>query len=267
MGSQAKRARWFSENPGKAWGEKFFLIYSLVWTALMGLSIVTKLYETMNNTGMLISGAVISFPLVLFPLLFHKVKGHKWYETYWFKANLFIFILSFFQNYFLTHYFFDVLGMVYLYPNVTSHLEAALVGVSRQTVPLIMYFYTQCFYMTYHATAIVALRRVTTSRLGRFRLTRPMLFLLASLFWAFMETFIMSKASGFSFWYRDVGRMMKYGSFIYAYSFISSFLFYFAMDEKADKKWGVGKVALCAFASNAITLLLFDVTTHFIGSI
>ena len=267
MKAQARQARWFAENPDKAWGEKFFLIYSLVWTTMMGLGVVTKLFETMGNTGMLVSGAVISFPLVLYPLIFHREKDKKWYESYWFKANLFIFILSFFQNYFLTHYFFDVLGMVYLYPNVTSHLEAALVGLSRQTVPLIMYFYTQCFYMTYHATAIVALRRVNTSRLGRFKLTKPVMFLLAAVFWAFMETFIMSKVSGFSFWYKDVGRMLKFGTLIYAYCFITSFPFYYALDEKADKKWSVGKVALCAFAVNAVTLLLFDVTAHFIGNI
>jgi len=267
MGGKASQARWFSENPDKAWGEKCFLFYSIVWTALMGISVVTKLYVNLGDAGMLVMAAVIALPIILFPLIFHREQGVKWYETYWFKANLYILILNFFQSYFLSHYFFDVLGMVYSYPNVTTHFEAALVGTSGQPVPLIMYFFTQCFYMTYHVTAIVILRRVFTSGAGRFKLTKPVMFVLASLFWALMETFLMSKVSGLTFWYRDVDRMMKFGTFVYAYSFITSFPFFFALDEKRDKKWSVGKTALYAFAANAIALLLFDLTTQFIGQL
>ena len=262
---QAKKGYWLSKNPAKAAGEKFFLIYTFVWIVLMGVGIVLGLPEKLNDAGMIVMAAVISVPIVLVPIFFMRDPGKKWYQTYCFKANLFIFILSFFQNYVLTHYFFDVLGMVYSYPTVTSHLEAALIGKSGQPVPLIMYFYTQCFYMTYHVTAIVALRRLCTIDKPVIQKLRPVFFALAGLFWALMETVIMSKVAGTTFWYKDVSRMMKYGTFIYAFCFFPSFPMFYCLDEK--REWSVGKTATMAFASNAITLLLFDFATQIVGHI
>ncbi|MGN0977657.1 MAG: hypothetical protein ACI4PH_06325 [Faecousia sp.] len=260
-------SKWLSANQDKAWGEKFFLIYSLIWPALMGVSIILDLPETLSNSGMLIMAAVISIPIVGIPLLLPGARTRKWYESYAFKANCYIFVLSFFQNYFLTPYFFDVLGMYYTYPTVTSHLEAALVGTSHQPVPLIMYFYTQCFYMTYHVTAMVVIRRLNhLGGKGKGRLL-PVLIVLTSIFWAFMETFLMSKAAGTTFGYQDVGRMMKFGTFIYAFCFLTSFPIFYKLDESPEDGWSLGKTVLLAFASCAMTLLLFDLATQFIGHI
>ncbi|MGH8646606.1 MAG: hypothetical protein ACREX4_19970 [Gammaproteobacteria bacterium] len=68
--------------------------------------------------------------------------GKRWHESYWFKANLYLFVFGFFGNYFGSEYFFDVLGMVYVYPSATTTLDSALLGSGGQKVPLIMYFYT-----------------------------------------------------------------------------------------------------------------------------
>ncbi len=263
--NETKKGYWFSKNQEKAWGEKFFLIYTIIWIVLMGVEIVFKLPEKLNNIEMIIVSAIIASPIILYPLSFHKEKSKKWYQTYTFKANMFIFILSFFQNYILTAYFFDTLGMHYDYPTVTSHLEAALVGSSHQQVPLIMYFYTQCFFMTYHVTATIVLRRMCTVKNKTVQKCKPLFFILASLFWALMETVIMTKVAGTTFWYQDVNRMMKYGTFIYAFCFFSSFPMFYSLDE--EKNWSIGKTIIMAFASNAITLLLFDFATQIIGHI
>ena len=159
---------WFSANPDKAWGEKFFLIYIPIWISLM---IVTGLLGLTRNTGeigSLIHAALIVLPLLLVPLLVHRESslGRRWYQTYWFKANLYIFIFSFFGNYFGSEYFFDVLGMVYNYPRIHWNFDSALVGSGRQHVPLTMYFLTQAYFMTYHTTAVVVLRRIKTSRIS-----------------------------------------------------------------------------------------------------
>ena len=49
MGEQTARPRWFSENPSKAWGEKFFLAYSPAWMFLMAL--VMSSFPLHPNSG------------------------------------------------------------------------------------------------------------------------------------------------------------------------------------------------------------------------
>jgi len=61
--------------------------------------------------------------------------------------------------------------------------------------------------------------------------------------------------------------MMTFGTLIYAFSFITSFPLFYSIDESIDEhaKWSVGKTALCAFAANAMALLLYDLAAQVIG--
>ena len=155
--------RWFSANPDRAWGEKFFLAYVPVWIAML------VLFEAFFDTGsfgdgpVLLLGLVIALPLFVVPAVIGSRKELPWHDSYWFKAFLYVFIVNFSGNYFITEYFFDVLGMVYHYPNLDIHLDSALIGSGEQSVPLLMFLLTQATYMTYHTTAIIVMRRVMTS--------------------------------------------------------------------------------------------------------
>jgi cycloeucalenol cycloisomerase len=84
-------------------------------------------------------------------------------------------------NDFISEYFFDVLGMIYNYPNLEINLDSPLVGSGEQSVPLIMYPMTMATYMTYHTTSIIAMRRTMTSRLGSGRWSKWLLFLVVVL--------------------------------------------------------------------------------------
>ena len=107
--------RWFSANPSKAWGEKFFLAYSPVWMTFMAFVMGTGLVLRLGEWGFLAVGFAVAAPLVLIPAFIRDERpiGRPWYRTYWFKANLYIAIFNFAANYFGSAYFFDVLGMVY----------------------------------------------------------------------------------------------------------------------------------------------------------
>lgn len=36
---------WFSSNPSKAYGEKFFAIWSVIWIGMVALVVVTRVFE------------------------------------------------------------------------------------------------------------------------------------------------------------------------------------------------------------------------------
>ena len=188
-------SRWFSENPSKAWGEKFFLAYSPIWMTFMGLVMGLGITNHIGEWGFLAIGITVALPLVLVPALIRDERsmGRRWYQTYWFKANLYIGIFNFAANYFGTAFFFEVLGMVYNYPMIELNFASSLMAARDQNVPVIMYLLTQAYFMTYHTTAVVVLRRIRTSGLPIGPVLWPILVLVVAYFWAWMETKAVSK--------------------------------------------------------------------------
>jgi cycloeucalenol cycloisomerase len=261
--------RLFSSNGDKAWVEKFFLIYSPVWMGAMAVLVMTGWGEHFGNSAMLLSAAVIALPALLIPMvLAPRFTSRKWHESYWFKANLYLFIFGFFGNYVGSAYFFDVLGMVYHYSNVTSHLEATLVGHSGQVVPVVMYFYTHVYFMTYHTTATIALRVVRQLRLPAMWLVFPLAVFAIGYFWAFMETKAMANPMlASSFYYRRMDLMLKYGSAIYATYFIASFPIYCRIDEGEGQSWSLWQTGAAACSASMLTFYMLDFAARFIGSL
>ena len=262
--------RWFSENPSKAWGEKFFLAYSPAWMAFMALVMGLGVTERIGEWGFLAIGLAVAAPLVLVPALIRDERpiGRRWYETYWFKANLYIAIFSFAANYFGSEYFFDVLGMVYDYPMIELNLDATLVGSGEQRVPIIMYLLTQAYFMTYHATAVIVLRRIRTSRLPIGAVAWPVLLLVVAYFWAWMETRAMANPWIESqFYYEDMERMLTYGSLFYALYFVASFPIFYNLDEGRETSWSLKKTTAAALSAGMIMMFLLDFTARLFPAI
>ena len=260
--------RWFSENPSKAWGEKFFLAYSPVWMMVMALVMGLGISNRVGEWRFLAIGIAVALPLVAVPALVRDERplGRRWYQTYWFKANLYIAIFNFAANYFGSEYFFDVLGMVYDYPMIELNLDATLVGSGEQQVPVIMYLLTQAYFMTYHTTAVVVLRRIRTSRLPIGPVLWPVLVLVIAYFWAWMETKAMANPWIESqFYYKDMQRMLAYGSLFYALYFIASFPIFYHLDEERDSNWSLKLTAGAALAVSMIMLFLLDFAAAIFG--
>lgn len=267
--------RWFSENPDRAWTEKFYLLYIPVWILLMVIAnVLDKDFLFKSDIILIPFSLAIALPYLLVPAILRRKQnpdGH-WYESYWFKAFLFIFIFQLLGNYFICEYFFDVLGMVYYFPNLKVTFDSALVGTGIQTVPLIMYPLTMATYMTYHTTAIIVLRRTMTSPLGANRWLRwPVfiVFLLAlAYFWAWTETqSFANSAIERNFHYLNKETMLAYGSIVFGLSFIPSFTIFYFLDEKEHSRWSLVKVCAAALSAAMIALFLTDICTRIIGTI
>ena len=258
---------WFSANPDKAWVEKFFLAYSPVWMASMAFMMLTGADKTWGDTALLIHAFATALPALLVPMLLApRFTDVPWRQSYWLKANLYLLVFGFFGNYFGTEYFFDVLGMVYVYPNATTTLDAALVGSGRQSVPLIMYCYTHVYFMTYHATANVALRGLR--RLPGAALLFPLFVFLIGYFWAWMETKAMANPlMAASFYYQKMDVMLKFGSAIYATYFIASFPIWYFLDETRERRWSVLQAIAGALSASMLTFFMLDFAARVVGTL
>jgi len=274
MTETVNQPRWLSENPDKAWAEKIYLLYSPVWMALMGLVMVTGWVQQFGELAYNLWSLFIVAPFVLLPAFLASKhpelhQGKKWYETFWFKSNLYMWLVSFCGSYFGTEYFFDVLGMVYDYPMIEkTNLDAALLGSGEQKVPFCMYLLAHAYFMTYHNTAIVVLRRLKTSALPVKKILWPVMIFVIGYFWAWMETKAM--ANPFieqQFYYKDMARMLAYGSIMYSFYFIASFPVYYFLDEDKDKPWGLWYTFMASCTAGLLTIYLLDFWTHIVGPI
>jgi len=260
-------ARWFAENESKAWAEKFFLIYSPIWMGFMGITMAMGWVKVWNDAGFMLQACVVALPLFLYPLFFRK-ESTPLTDTYWFKANLYIFVFNFFGNYAGSEYFFDVLGMVYNYPAIQWNLDTALIGSGEQKVPLIMYFLTQAYFITYHTSAVVVLRRIKTSALPFMWLLFPIMIFVIGYFWAWMETKAMANPMiAEQFYYKDNARMLAYGSVMYAFYFLASFPIFYFLDEDKKRKWSLLMVVAAGLSASMLTFYLLDFWTHLVGRI
>ena len=260
--------RWFSVNASKAWGEKFFLVYSPIWMTFMAIVMGSGTTTRIGEWGFLAIGIAVAIPLLVVPALIRDEKpiGRRWYETYWFKANLYVAIFNFAANYFGSEYFFDVLGMVYDYPMIELNFDAALVGSGEQRVPIIMYLLTQAYFLTYHTTAVVVLRRIRTSGLPIGRLLWPILLVCVAYFWAWMEPKAMANPwIEAQFYAEDVDRMLRYGSLFYSLYFIASFPIFYQLDEERGRNWSLQITSAAALSASMIMMFLLDFAASLFG--
>ncbi|MBO6751478.1 MULTISPECIES: hypothetical protein [Spongiibacter] len=262
-------SRWFSPNPDKAWVEKWFLIYSPLWMASMAMMMFTGWDKSFGDAALLWHGILTALPAILVPMLVaRRYEQCDWRDSYWLKANLYMVVFGFFGNYFGSEYFFDVLGMVYNYPNATTNLDSAMVGSGEQPVPLIMYFYTHAYFITYHATANIVLRRIRTSGVPGMTLLFPVVIFAVGYFWAWMETKAMANPMmASSFYYKDIPRMLAYGSVIYATYFIASFPIYYFIDEQRERRWTLLQVVAGGLSASMLTFYLLDIAAHWVGQL
>jgi len=260
--------RWFSRNPSKAWGEKFFLAYTPIWIGGMGVLMTSGAGKRWGDLGLNLAMLILLVPLVAVPALVRDETslGRPWWRTYWCKLNLWIGIYTAVGSYFGSEYFFDVLGMVYNYPQLQWHLDSVLLGSGQQSVPLIMYPSAHFYFVTYHTLGVIVLRRVRTSRLFGKAWLWPIAVLAAAYGFAWAETYAMAGgAIAEQFTYRDLPRMLRWGSLFYATYFVVSFPMIYRLDEEPGDDWPLRRVTVEALAAGMLLLFLLDGLTRFVG--
>ncbi|MCY1007911.1 hypothetical protein OV079_20600 [Nannocystis pusilla] len=278
-------SKWFAADPGKAWTERFILLYSPIWIALVAWALLSRAVLAWDDPAFIGFGLLVGLPPVLVPALLHgrhpALRGTPWYDSYWFKFNAWIFLFVFVGTYFLTHYFFDVLGMRYAFPTEWNG-GAALVGRSRAEIPLFMYPLTQAYFVTYHVVMLVCIRRVRgllglaepgaedrSPRATRFVRRLALACVVCGLAYAvsFAETWFMaSDAISDYFRYVDKARMLKYGSLFYACYFLVSLPLLERLDP-AGRRTPLGQAVLSSLAAGMLVFFILDLLTWVIGPI
>ena len=263
----AARGQWFSSSPAKARYERFVLIYSPIWIAMMGLVMFTGAYRSWGDPAYMVFGVLLAAPLILAPALTPKIGEGGCTATLldstWLRLNLWIAIFVFVGSYVCTHYFFDVVGMRYGFPT-RWNLDAALVGRSEGEVPLFLYPVTQAYFMTYHVAATVALRWLST-RWSLAALARAAVVVAIAYVVAFAETFFMAiPALADVFEYADRGRMLAWGSLFYGTFFVVSVPVFARIDE--GERWSHGRIVSSALAVSMVVVLGLDLWATLIGT-
>lgn len=87
-------------NPSKAWGEKFFIGYCVIWISIFGAVVITEVYKTWNDIGFMTIGIVVALPSILYPLLFPGAadKVLPLSQRYWVKVSFFVIVFFFNSN-------------------------------------------------------------------------------------------------------------------------------------------------------------------------
>lgn len=272
---------WFSPNPDKAWAEKFFLTVVPFWF-LYNMAMVQMGWLETGTFWNIMQNLLMWVPYcVLVPWFLRRNSGIPWHQSYWFKFNLYMFCWIFFATYFHTEYFFEVLGLRYRFEEVNLFLDSALVGPDESTalarymkVPPSMYLNAIVFFIVYHVTAVIVMRRIRTmttswnSGAARFAAWCAIVAIIAA-FWGWGETymyFVMIDNDGSNVWYEDLDAMLMYGSWFYALYFVVAFPNVYRMDESADgERWSLGRVMIESTFVAMVSLLLIDLATHVIG--
>ena len=271
-----KSSYWFSKNPDKAWGEKFYLIYSPIWMIITGIFILQGLPEW-GNWGQLGFCLLILVPMLTFPAIWGTIKvrkvGKKWYQAYWLKFHIWMWIFAIWGGYFFNEYWFDLFGAHYYLPNVTWNINAALVGLGGGVVPITMFLLAVPYLTTYHVTAVILIRKVRTmfSIEKRRSLNITMfiiMIILSSLFWAFTETIVMTTILPSTYFgFVDLKSMLTLGTVIYACYYFVTFPLVYYIDENKDENWPIFKVIMESLAAGMIIFFIFEIWAHALGTI
>lgn len=267
---------WFSANPDKAWGEKFFLCFVPVFFVYNAV-IQSAGWLDVNNFWHVTQNLLMWCLCLVPPLLLQKRQpGVAWHQSYAFKFNIYMAVYIFFATYFHTEYFFEVLGLRYNFPQVTLYLDSALVGPNEATafaehkkVPIGMYLNAIAFFVVYHSIAVVLMRRIRNLGTQLPPAARMLAWFITvgatAFFFAWAETFFyVGETARKWVWYVDLQKQLTWGSIYYALYFVVSFPNVFRMDE-GDERWTLSRTVIEASAVSMISLFLIDFWTLLFG--
>ena len=193
--------------------------------------------------------------------------GRPWWRTYWCKLNVWIGIYAGVGSYFGSEYFFDVLGMVYNYPQLAWRLDSVLLG-SGDADGAVHHVSVGALLLRHlpHASASSCCAGCGPRGSFGHAWLWPLVVLAAAYGFAWAETFAMTGgAIAEQFTYRDLPRMLRWGSLFYATYFVVSFPMIYRLDESPGDDWPLRRVAVEALAAGMLLLFLLDALTHFVG--
>ncbi|KAL6563767.1 Bifunctional protein GlmU [Orobanche gracilis] len=271
---------WLAQDPSKRWGEIFFLLYTPFWLTLcLGIVVPYKLYEQVwinfTEWEYRVLGLVSALPAFIIPVILvgkcftQLVDNLPRIAQYVGRI-----VTGYVGNYFWTHYFYTVLGASYTFPSWKMN-----------NVPHTTFLLTHVWFLFYHVTSNMTLRRIEHSVTHFPENTQYLLkaawILALSYSIAYLETLAISTFPYYEF--VDRASMYKVGSLFYAiYFFVSfpMFLRVFArdrividelriirIDENPGDRWDLSRVAVDALGAAMLVTIILDLWRIFLGPV
>jgi cycloeucalenol cycloisomerase len=240
----------FAAAPDKRYTERFTLLYSPVWMAVVGVVMLTGVFRGWGERGLMLLGVGMAAPLFAMPF-FGGERDRPLLERHAFRFVWLITLFAFLQCYFGSPLFFRLFGMRY-------HFNSRILW---NGTPLFLYFMTVAYFATYHAVDVVLWRAFRT----RQRRPGPLAVLgvraLLAYATAFAETAAMAtEGMRDAFSYRDPRFVMLWGSIAYgSLFFVTLPLFYDLDEDERLPRRSFADVTLRLLALNMICLVVYEI--------
>lgn len=211
--------RWLSENPDKAWMERYVLLYSPIWMVIITVVQFGGFLANWTDWQHLVLGLVLCLPLWAAPWV---ARDRPRAAAHAERFNLVILLLSVLQAYFGSKLFFNAFGMQY-------HFNTRLM---LNGTPVFLYLLTVAYFSTYYVIMGVLLRAFRTRRPVPGQAAQWIARAVISYAVAFAETATMAneRLSAY-FSYRDPKFVMLWGSICYGTIFFITLPLFTELDE------------------------------------
>lgn len=243
--------RLLSAHPGKRTTERFWLGYTAVWGAVVGLVMLSGAGDHWGDLELITMAVILATGALVGPIWLRPAseKAAPWYQCTAFKLGLSVTLFAFLLNYSQTPFFFDVLHMHYGFRTV----------VTIRNNPVALYILTIPYFATYCALCLVAYRWVKGALGAAPRIVRYAGIAFTPFAVAFLETAL--NANPFTrhlFCYDDMKLVLWFGTFAYGTAFCLALPVWLYIDERADVSVKSPVVVVAVFAAMYADFLLLD---------
>jgi cycloeucalenol cycloisomerase len=254
---------WLAQDPGQARAERFLLAQTPVWVGAVAAVVLSDALATWGDPQLAAFSCALAAIPWLGPLWLRRRGGPD--PVPWaLRFNVWVAIVVVIGSYFWSHYFFDLMGMVYGF-RAEVHLEAAGLGKPGGDVPLFLYPLTHAYFVTYFVAMVAAARRVQRAVGGAWPITWVAVVTL-SYAMAFAETLGMAiEPMRPYFHYRDNDRMLLWGSIPYGLVFVGALPL--ALRCARDPRTPWPEVLASALAAGMLGLVTLDVWAQLVGDL
>jgi cycloeucalenol cycloisomerase len=252
------RIQLFSANPGKAWTERFWLLFTPVWGLLVGGVMIGGFASHWGDAEMLGLGAGTAAIALLGPIVWRhpSERGLSWHDLPAVKLGASVTGFALFLNYSQTPFFFDVLHMHYGF-----HTE-----INIQNNPVALYLLSVTYFTTYCAILTLAYRAVRSGLAGAPKAARYAAIGVVPFAVAFLETAL--NANPFIpdlFCYDEMGTALGLGTLAYGTNFCFALPMWVAIGERRERPVAWREVGIWLFAAMYATVIALDVYRYHVA--
>lgn len=252
---------WLSLNPGKRRTEIIYVVWFLITVPIQGLVTMRLSYDTPNDFALVTQACVMGLGTLLWPLVFRADddKGRPLRELYGFRMGLFLTVWAVLGGFIGTDPWYEV-----LHGHFAFNTELNPNGVPLFMLPMtisVFGFYTVIL-GTLYRIATQLLDRTNTAAAHDTWWRHGLLCVVLAVPMPLAETFAYS---GSNYCFDNGVGMWGLNVLVYGAWHFSALLFYTRFDTAPGERTPLKTVALSAFATLGILMVLMAITKTFIA--